>query len=118
MRASLRCPHFSLKSGPVLCGSSLRNEGIQPFLDAVIYFLSSPQDVGMLVGRDLEFSDITTEAVFDRDKDRYLLVNAGWDQGIRIHGSLVHIDIINGKFWVQRDGTEDQRAHRFCGSLR
>ncbi len=51
--------------------------------------------------------DITTEAVFDRDKDRYLLVNVGWDQGKRIHGSLVHIDIINGKFWIQRDGTED-----------
>jgi len=51
--------------------------------------------------------DITTEAVFDRDKDRYLLVNVGWDQGKRIHGSLVHIDIINGKFWIQRDGTEE-----------
>lgn len=51
--------------------------------------------------------DIKTEAVFDREKDRYLLVNIGWDQGKRIHGSLVHIDIINGKFWIQRDGTEE-----------
>ena len=51
--------------------------------------------------------DITTEAVFDRDKDRYLLVNVGWDQGKRVHGSLVHIDIINDKFWIQRDGTEE-----------
>ncbi|MDJ0837548.1 MAG: XisI protein [Acidobacteriota bacterium] len=53
------------------------------------------------------FGDITTEAVFDHDKDRYLLVNVGWDQGKRIHGSLVHIDIIDGKFWIQRDGTEE-----------
>ena len=47
-----------------------------------------------------------TEAVFDRLNDRYLLVNVGWDDDQRVHGSLVHIDIINGKLWIQRDGTE------------
>jgi hypothetical protein len=52
------------------------------------------------------YGDIQTEAVFDRANDRYLLVNVGWDNGRRIHGSLVHIDIINGKLWIQRDGTE------------
>ena len=38
--------------------------------------------------------------------DRYLLVNAGWRDDRRIHGSLVHIDIIDGMMWIQRDGTE------------
>ncbi len=52
------------------------------------------------------YSDIQTEAAFDRKHDRYLLVNVGWDSGKRVHGSLVHIDIINGKLWIQRDGTE------------
>jgi hypothetical protein len=51
--------------------------------------------------------DFHTEAVFDRVKDRYFLVNVGWDNGRRVHGSLVHIDIINGKIWIQRDGTEE-----------
>jgi hypothetical protein len=52
------------------------------------------------------YGDFHTEAVFDRKKDRYLLVNVGWDNDRRVHGSLVHIDIINGKLWIQRDGTE------------
>jgi hypothetical protein len=52
------------------------------------------------------YGDIQTEAVFDRNRDRYLLVNTGWDQGRRVHGCLVHVDLINGKFWIQRDGTE------------
>jgi hypothetical protein len=52
------------------------------------------------------YGDIKTEAVFDRNNDRYLLMNVGWDKGKRIHGSLVHIDIVNGKVWIQRDGTE------------
>jgi XisI protein len=50
--------------------------------------------------------EITTEIVFDRVNDRYLLVNVGWDRGRRIHGCLVHIDLIDGKIWIQRDGTE------------
>ncbi len=53
------------------------------------------------------YGDIQTEAVFDRSRDRYLLVNTGWDDGRRVHGTLVHVDIIDSKFWIQRDGTED-----------
>lgn len=36
-----------------------------------------------------------------------LLVNVGWARGQRVHGSLVHIDIVNGKIWIQRDGAEE-----------
>lgn len=59
------------------------------------------------------YGEIQTEASFDRTRDRYLLVNVGWDQGRRVHGTLVHIDIINGKIWIQRDGTEGGIANEF-----
>jgi hypothetical protein len=36
-----------------------------------------------------------------------LLINIGWNKDRRIHGCLVHIDIINDKVWIQRDGTEE-----------
>jgi len=55
--------------------------------------------------------DIQTEIVIDRANDHYLLVNVGWRDDRRIHGSIVHIDIINGKIWIQRDGTEDGIAN-------
>lgn len=35
---------------PVLCGSSLKNQGVQPLLDAVIDFLPSPADVPPVEG--------------------------------------------------------------------
>jgi hypothetical protein len=53
-------------------------------------------------------ADVQNEAVFDREHDRYLIVSVGWeDHSRRIYHSLVHLDIINDKVWIQRDGTED-----------
>jgi len=50
--------------------------------------------------------DIQIQTVFDLEQDHYLLMLVGWDGIRREHGCLVHVDIIGGKFWIQRDGTE------------
>ncbi|MDZ8140638.1 MAG: XisI protein [Nostoc sp. DedQUE04] len=34
-------------------------------------------------------------------------MDLGWNGDRRIHGCLVHIDLIDGKIWIQRDGTEE-----------
>lgn len=52
------------------------------------------------------YGDFRSEAIFDRTRDRHVLMNVGWDNKKRVHGSLVHIDIIDGKLWIQRDGLE------------
>jgi hypothetical protein len=47
----------------------------------------------------------------NRDRrDRYLLVEVGCQNGDRIYGSFLHLDIIN-KVWIQHDGTEDGIAY-------
>jgi hypothetical protein len=59
---------------------------------------------------NIQFSDpnIVNEAVYDTERDRYLIVTAGWEGASkRIYFNYVHLDIINGKVWIQRDGTED-----------
>lgn len=52
------------------------------------------------------YGDIQSKTIFDREADSYMLVTLGWHADKRIHGCLVHIDIINGKVWIQRDGIE------------
>ncbi len=54
-----------------------------------------------------EDEGVQIELVFDRTRDRYLLVETGWENGRRIYGTLLHLDIINGKIWIQQDGTEE-----------
>lgn len=56
--------------------------------------------------------DVMNEAVFDEKNDHYLVMSVGWEGRVRrIHGCLAHLDIINGKVWIQRDGTEDGIAY-------
>ena len=51
--------------------------------------------------------DIHTEVVIDRERGRYLLVDLGRKDVARVHGALVHVDVIDGKLWIQYDGTEE-----------
>ncbi len=51
--------------------------------------------------------DLRCEALFDRERDRYALITLGWNAGKRVHFPLVHIDIVNGKVWIEKDNTED-----------
>ncbi|MFB2896545.1 XisI protein [Aerosakkonemataceae cyanobacterium BLCC-F50] len=49
---------------------------------------------------------IKAETIFDTERDRYQLVYVGWQGSKRVYGVVLHLDIINGKIWVQQDGTE------------
>jgi hypothetical protein len=61
-----------------------------------------------LADRHYANADITNEVVLDETNDHYLVMSVGWEgRSKRIHGCLIHLDIINGKVWIQRDGTED-----------
>lgn len=51
--------------------------------------------------------DISSKTIFDPENDSYLLLTVGWDDIRRVHGVLIHLEIINDKIWIQRDGTED-----------
>ena len=60
-----------------------------------------------LTDRKYSGDSVTNEKVFDESSDRYIIVSVGWlDPSQRIYFNLVHLDIINGKVWIQRDGTE------------
>lgn len=56
--------------------------------------------------------DIRTEVILDEANDHYELTHTGWLGAMRVHGSVLHIDIRDGKVWVEHNGTEDPIATR------
>ena len=48
--ATIRKATINLDLVPVLCGSALRNKGIQPLMDAIVKFLPSPVDIPPIKG--------------------------------------------------------------------
>ncbi len=53
LKQAIRKATLSTKLTPVLCGSSFKNKGVQPLLDAVIDYLPSPLDVPPVIGTEL-----------------------------------------------------------------
>jgi elongation factor G len=53
LKQAIRKATLSTELTPVLCGSSFKNKGVQPLLDAVIDYLPSPLDVPAVTGSEL-----------------------------------------------------------------
>ncbi|MBR0388165.1 MAG: elongation factor G, partial [Clostridia bacterium] len=52
IRAAIRKCTIDCSMNPVLCGTSYRNKGVQPLLDAVIDYMPSPLDIPAIDGVD------------------------------------------------------------------
>jgi len=53
LRAAIRRATLDISITPVLCGSSFKNKGVQPLLDAVVDYLPSPLDVPPVEGLEI-----------------------------------------------------------------
>ncbi len=58
LEGAIRRVTLGLKAVPVLCGSALKNKGVQPLLDAVVKFLPSPTDVPPIQGHHPDTGDL------------------------------------------------------------
>ena len=63
LKAALRKATVEYKLVPVLCGSALRNQGIQPLLDAIGDYLPSPLDVPPVRGIDYKTGEEVTRGL-------------------------------------------------------
>src|SRR5205807_6818648 len=50
LKQAIRKATLEIQLTPVLCGSSFKNKGVQPLLDAVLDYLPSPLDVPPVEG--------------------------------------------------------------------
>ncbi|HEY6764350.1 MAG TPA: elongation factor G [Candidatus Sulfotelmatobacter sp.] len=67
LRASLRKSTIGLKVFPVVVGTSFKNKGVQPLLDAVVDYLPSPLDVGETHGINPHNGEAITRKADDKE---------------------------------------------------
>ncbi len=65
INAVLRRGTVATKIVPVLCGSSFKNKGVQPLLDAVVQYLPAPSDLPPVEGTDLRSGEPVSRALSD-----------------------------------------------------
>ena len=49
--------------------------------------------------------EIDAEVIIDADERHFEVLLVGWDGQIRVHSSIIHIDIIGDRIWIQHDRT-------------
>ena len=59
------------------------------------------QSQGKIIGGEIE-----TEIIFDEKRDRFLLIDLGWNQHQRIYNCVIHLEIREQKIWIQRNQTD------------
>lgn len=52
------------------------------------------------------FPEIEKQIIFDIVRDHYQILNIGWRNSKRTFGCSIHIDIKDGKVWIQENLTE------------
>lgn len=49
---------------------------------------------------------LKNQLIFDSEHDHYLVLTIGWEGETPVRDCLFHIDITDGKIWVQEDNTD------------
>ena len=56
------------------------------------------------------YGEIETQVIEDIAHDHYQVYYVGWHNDRRIHGCVLHLDIKDGKIWIQHNSTEERIA--------
>jgi elongation factor G len=93
LKAALRKAVISYQLVPIYAGSSLKNTGVQPMLDAVVEYLPSPVDVDHITGIDPKTSEEITRQLVPEEKTSALAFKIQTDPHV---GKLTYTRVYSG----------------------
>ena len=109
LKAVLRRGVLHNEVSPVFCGSSLKNRGVQPLLDAVVDYLPSPLDMPDVIGHHSKTDEEVSRAPRDDEPASALVFKIVTDPYV---GRLAYIRIYSGvvkKGSTYLNTTQDKR---------
>jgi len=94
LRKVLRKATIEYKLIPVFCGSSLKNKGVQPLLDGVIYYLPHPLDLPPVEGTDPKSGEVIERKSDDSEPFSALVFKVATDPYV---GTLNYFRVYSGQ---------------------
>lgn len=94
IRKAIRSAVISGKVVPVLCGTALKNKGVQALLDAVVWYLPSPLDVPAVTGTEIKTGNQAERPADDSAPLAGLIFKVAVDPYL---GRLLFVRIYSGK---------------------
>jgi len=94
LKVALRKAVLAYKIVPVLCGTALKNKGVQPVLDAVVDLLPSPLDLPSQKGTDVKTGAVIERKASDTEPFSALVFKIAADPFV---GTLTYFRIYSGK---------------------
>jgi elongation factor G len=94
LKQAIRKATLEIAFTPVLCGSSFKNKGVQPLLDAVLAYLPSPLDVPPVEGVDPKTEEIAVRNADESDPFAALAFKIMADPFV---GKLTYFRVYSGK---------------------
>ncbi len=94
LKKALRAAVIGYKLVPIYAGTSLRNKGVQPLLDAVIDYLPSPVDLDLVKGENPKTGEKVTRKLVPEEKACGLAFKIQIDPHV---GKLTYFRVYSGK---------------------
>jgi elongation factor G len=94
VKAAIRKGTLSMKAVPVLCGAALRNQGIQPLIDAIIDYLPSPLDIPPVEGTNPATGEGERRMAKDEEPLSALAFKVMMDQGRKMIYTRVYSGVL------------------------
>jgi elongation factor G len=109
LRQALRQATLSGRLNPVLCGSALRNKGVQPLLDAVVDYLPAPLDIPPVEGVNPYTKKVETRPADLNAPLAALVFKIASDPYV---GRLAYFRVYSGKVKVGSNVVNSTKRHR------
>jgi hypothetical protein len=95
----------ALASDETVLHNSAKIAEYKRIVTAILLELAQSQTIG---------GEIQTLPVFDELRHHYQILDIGWDvSGRRVFQPIVHVDLIDGKVWIQENMTDSDIAEVF-----
>ena len=109
IKAGIRHATVHNRMTPVLCGTSYRNKGVQPLLDAIVYYLPSPLDIPAIVGKDTHSGEPVERHPSDDEPFSALAFKIMVDPFV---GKLAFLRVYSGKISAGQTALNAEKSKR------